>query len=97
MFYSELDRVRERPAMFGIESVEDISFFIAGYATAIRVCACDDESLENFSGFQEWVKNYYDGDFSASWVRLIRYNSASSSASIELFFKLLQEYQKSPK
>jgi hypothetical protein len=66
----------------------------AGNETAIDVCNCEkDTSLEDFKGFQEWVKTYYKSDFSSSWVRLIRYNSASSIASIELFFKLLQEYQ----
>jgi hypothetical protein len=86
--------MQKRPAMFGIQRVEDILLFSSGYATALDAAAVTDEDKEYFSnGFMRFVLADYNAPAHCNWCMAIRLYSASDSASVELCFEELAKFK----
>jgi hypothetical protein len=82
--------ITKRPAMYGVNKVEDFALIIFGYI------ACSAVAQGTSSDFNTEFRNYVNKDFEMTgdhdWPRLIRFHSASDSHSIELFSKLFSKY-----
>ena len=82
--------ITKRPAMYGVNRVEDIELIILGYT------ACSAVIQENASDFNIEFRRYINTHFEMagdhSWQRLIRFHSGSDSHSIELFSILFSKY-----
>jgi hypothetical protein len=93
--YGILDAIKEKPRLFGVESVETIFYFIVGYQNAVSEHQISDNDLEHFnSGFLPWVrKSFPVCPVHASWQSLISLYSASKVESVEIFFSLLDKYR----
>ena len=82
--------ITKRPAMYGVNKVEDIELIILGYT------ACSAVAQDNVSDFNTAFRNYVNTHFEMTgdyaWPRLIRFHSGSDSHSIELFSKLFFKY-----
>jgi len=82
--------ITKRPAMYGVNKVEDIDLIILGYIT------CSAVVQGNALDFNTEFRNYVNKDFEMkgdhAWPRLIRFHSANDSHSIELFSKLFFKY-----
>lgn len=93
MLYEKLKHLSEKPALYGIEDIEDIRIFIFGIDASVEMYKTNiDEEYLDFSNFQNWVKDRYNGGDTSSWVSLIRFNSTSNNDSIKLFNILLKQY-----
>jgi hypothetical protein len=78
----------KRPAMFGINKVEDFDLIILGYTMSYS-----DENIDYFLlGFDEFVKKKWPDMGKYNWVKLIRLNCGGDLSSVELFSKLMEEY-----
>lgn len=97
MLYEALKIIQSRPNMYlDRGSVRQIDAFIRGFMMAERLYGLpeDDEATE-FAGFRDWVAERFEIDCTHSWAQIIYFFSTSDSDSVELFFRLLLEYQAS--
>lgn len=88
-FSGLIDSIINRPAMYGVNKVEDIQLIIFGYT------ACASQSpndLNDFGEFRSFVNKHFDSMGDHDWARLIRFYSASDKHSIELFSELYHRY-----
>jgi hypothetical protein len=93
-WYTLLAKMQKRPAMYGIQRVEDILLFLSGYAMALDAAAVTDEDLEHFSaGFMDFVIADYNAPTHCNWSTAIRLYSTSDAASVELFFEELAKFK----
>lgn len=93
MLYDKLKHLSDKPALFGIENIEDIRIFIFGIDCSIDIYEVNtDDDYKDLPNFQNWVKEKYDGGDTSSWVSLIRFNSINGNDSVKLFNLLLTEY-----
>jgi hypothetical protein len=93
--YGVLDAIKARPRLFGIDSVDMISYIIMGYQNAISEHQISDDDLEHFNvGFLECVRESFPNcPTHANWQSLIALYSASRVESLEIFFSLLDKYR----
>jgi hypothetical protein len=97
-WYTLLAKMQKRPALYGIQRVEDILFFSSGYAMALDAAAIIDEDLEHFSnGFMPFVIADYNAPAHCNWSMAIRLYSSSEAASVELFFEELAKFKSGEK
>jgi hypothetical protein len=93
--YGILDAIKDKPRLFGMESVEIIFHFISGYQSATSEHQISDDDLEHFNlGFLPWVRESFPASPThASWQSLILLYSTSKVESVEIFFSLLDKYR----
>lgn len=91
-FLELLFSIIERPAMYGVNNVEDINFIIKGYQFALY----DNPEKEKFNNFLSQFREFINKDFETGadydWARLMRFHSGGDSHSIEIFSRLLNKY-----
>jgi hypothetical protein len=93
-WYMLLQQVQKRPAMYGIQSVEDIFLFCSGYAMALHTTSTIDADLEHFTnGFTQFVIDDYNAPSHCNWCTTIRLYSTSHSNSVDIFFEELAKYK----
>jgi hypothetical protein len=71
--YGVLDAVKARLGLFGVDSVDVISYIIMGYQNAISEHQISDDDLEHFNaGFLSWMRESFPNcPTHASWQSLI--------------------------
>ena len=80
--------INKRPAMYGINKVEDIQLIILGYYF--------NSTEDNYNNFNDEFKIFANKEFEIAgdndWSGLIRFPSASDQHSIELFSNLFLKF-----
>jgi hypothetical protein len=85
-----LGTIRARPGVvLGQKSVEILEAFLTGYTYATQ----DPEDLRFLSGFTDWLRRHYHIKSSQGWAKIIRFYSADDVETLDLFWKLLDEYR----
>ncbi len=93
-WYALLNNIQKRPAMYGIQSVEDILLFYSGFTISLSNRGIEDEDLNNFTeNFTKFVIKDYNAPSHCNWSTAIRLFSSSDAGSIELFFEELAKYR----
>jgi hypothetical protein len=93
-WYLLLDLIQKRPAMYGIQKVEDIFLFHFGYNLSHSHIAINDESLNDFSfNFSQFVVQDYNAPSHCNWSTAIRLYSTSDRESVDIFFEELAKYK----
>jgi hypothetical protein len=93
-WYDLLERIQKRPAMYGIQTVEDIFIFHFGYNMALDNNGINDEDANDFSeNFTGFVIKDYNAPSHCNWSKAIRLFSSSDQGSVELFFEELEKYK----
>ena len=80
--------ITERPAMYGVNRIEDLYLIIRGFLYAHTKTDLED-LMYNFRIF---VNEKWDCKEDAEWCRLIRFYSGSDQHSLELFKSLWEEF-----
>lgn len=95
MLYQLLDSIKSNPALFlNQPSVSGLHTFLLGFQTAKNVYQLpQEEDEQGFAGFQAWVAKQYDIQTNQSWSRIISFFAKDDKDSLNLFFKLLDEYR----
>lgn len=98
MFYKLLNSIKQNPALFlNQPSVMDLQAFLLGFQTAKTAYNLPPDSEEqDFADFQQWVRQRYGVQTTQSWARIIDFFAVDEGGSLNLFFKLLDEYQHRP-
>ena len=86
--FKMLDYVNDRPGMFRVENVKDLSFLILGYSMS----AIEDKDLAYFENFSEFVQNKFQITNGQNWCQIIEFYSSSNLNSLELFRNCLNEF-----
>jgi hypothetical protein len=94
-WYSLLDTIMKRPALYAIQRVEDLYIFWLGYSTSLDLNNLSDDELNDFdTNFTDFIKNDYPSvPYHCNWCTAIRLYSTSDHASVELFFEELAKYK----
>jgi hypothetical protein len=93
-WYTLLDSMQKRPAMYAMQKVEDIYLFNMGYAISLSHRGIVDEDLNDFSeNFTKFVIADYNAPSHCNWSTAIRLFSSSDAGSVELFFEELAKYK----
>jgi hypothetical protein len=93
-WYKLLENIQKRPAMYGIQKVEDVFLFHMGYAMSLSDRGITDEDLNDFSeNFTKFVVEDYAAPSHCNWSTAIRLYSTSDTGSVELFFEELAKYK----
>lgn len=74
----------DRPAMYEINNVEDLSLFILGYKMAL---AESGEVSSLMVSFREYLNAKLQTTDDVDWPRLIRYHAGGDHNSLKLFSK----------
>ena len=82
--------ITKRPAMYGVNKVEDIALIILGY-TACSAVMGNNESDFN-TEFKSFINTHFAMTGDHDWPRLIRFHSGGNLHSIELFSFLFSKY-----
>jgi hypothetical protein len=98
MLYDLLDSIKHNPALFlNQQSVTDLHTFLLGWQTAKNVYKLPrDQDEDDFDHFQEWIAHRYNTPGNQPWPKVLTFFSMDNKGSLELFFKLFQEYRKLP-
>jgi hypothetical protein len=98
MLYHLLDSIKHNPALFlNQQSVTDLHTFLLGWQTAKNVYKLPQEQdQDDFDYFQEWIAQRYKIETNQPWPKVITFFSMDDKGSLELFFKLLNEYRQRP-
>ncbi len=83
-FIEFIKAVLDRPAMFCVNNVEDLSLFLTGY----NYGSANEETNNILSDFRDFVNKHFESKDDVNWPRLIRFYSASDHHSLEVFRKL---------
>jgi hypothetical protein len=93
-WYKLLGEIQKRPALYGIQKVEDIFLFYMGYSMSLSARGVTDEDLDDFSAnFTKFVVEDYEAPAHCNWSTAIRLYSSSDNAGVELFFEELAKYK----
>jgi hypothetical protein len=93
-WYQLLNKIVKRPALYGIQKVEDIFHFYMGYSISFSDRGISDEDLNDFSThFSEFIIKDYNAPSHCNWSAAIRLYSSSDSESVALFFEELAKYR----
>ncbi len=86
-----LIQVLERPAMYGIERVEDFKLFLLGYERALGE-SIDEKFVDFWGGFSDFLleESMPKG---THWSRIIRFYSGGDHHSLELLRLKVEAYQ----
>ena len=85
-FRDFMDMLLERPAMFLINSVDDIYFIVLGYTYAIPNLEQYGEIVEFFNSFNNYLRQQHDlQETTMSWHKIIRFYSSTGQNSLEEF------------
>lgn len=96
-FIKLLNNVTERPAIYGIESIEELDVFILGYLIASET-EKRAEISDLMNSFNEYVKNdmpIEKDNTNFKWQRRIRFYSAGRVQSVALFKTLFDKFLES--
>lgn len=86
--------MQKRPAMYGVEEVNDILNFICGYQSALLEHNIIDNDELDFRNFQKYVIEHYGNNAShPNWAMLIKLYVVNKSETITEFFELLTNYK----
>ena len=80
----------KRPAMYGVNSVEDIALIIFGF----NFCASASQGKEtDFNAkFRSYINKHFEMSGDNDWPRIIRFHSGGNLHSVELFSILFSQY-----
>ena len=93
-WYSWLESMQKRPAIFGVQKVEDIFHIYFGYSLALESKGESDDEADHFNNnFTQFVVDDYDAPSHCNWSTAIRLYSASDEGSVALFFEELAKYK----
>lgn len=93
--YTLIDEVLKRPVMFNVEGVMDLKVLLLGYS--IGVNSNEDNELEDFGGFTEFVAKEFEITSTHGWAEIISFYSSDRRHSLELFQSTLEKYKESKK
>lgn len=80
-FFSLINGVINRPAMYGVNNIEDLGLVIFGYNAAFE----ENELDELLFNFRTFINKEFDSNGDHDWIRLIRFYSGGDRHSLELF------------
>lgn len=88
--------LREKPALYiGEKSLTRLNIYLAGYEHGLGRLGKALKQRDEFHAFHDWVAAKLDFTSSTSgWRGMILSRSASESAAFDLFFQLLEEFQR---
>lgn len=82
--------IRENPNKYiGKKSLKLLDLFICGYLMSERA---ENEYVDHFSKFQEFIQEKYNISSAKSYAELIRFQVATDSIAFDEFYKLLKEF-----
>ncbi|MEG4571532.1 hypothetical protein QUA56_02215 [Microcoleus sp. N3A4] len=95
-FYELLNRIQKKPAMYiGSRSISNLFMFLCGYQHARDLLEIPvTEQEKEFAEFQPWLQKKFALVTSASWAKIILFNSTDESHAFDNFFDLLEEFIK---
>jgi hypothetical protein len=90
-FVSLINAILERPGMFLVNNVENLSLVILGYKMACKdTCV---ELLNNFlNDFKKYVNERSDFKEDIDWVRLIRFHGVGDKNTLDLFKRNFNDF-----
>ena len=93
-FYSLLQKIKKRPAMYlGRRSIFSLQAFLDGYYFARRdlgISLTEEES--EFQEFIEWMRAKFNVETGQLWSSIVLFHSADEVAALERFFSLFEEF-----
>ncbi len=95
-FFEILEKIKTKPVMYiGSPSVNDLFHFLVGFKTALRELGIQatDEEMDFYREFQPWVQKKYHVSTSNSWAKIIMLHCGSEQEGLNVFYKLLEEFQ----
>lgn len=97
-YYDLLLKVADKPALYGVENVNDIRVFTTGIACGLEVFGGQPtDDYNDFVKFTEFVAEQYDAGSMYNWSSIITYHSTGNRDSLMTFKRLLQEYLETKK
>ena len=94
-FLETLETIKEKPFLYNISKVEDISFLVTGIQIGKHIYRMDEEDavLRKFTFyFSDWVEKHFNVNSTQGWVKIIRFFSRDDSDSLTIFFKLFKDF-----
>jgi hypothetical protein len=86
-----LTAIRKRPAMYlGLPSIHYLQCFINGWYHRDPKSISD---AELFGEFTDWIAKKYKVTSTQGWAKIIEFWSIDEVQALELFYKLLDEFQ----
>jgi hypothetical protein len=83
--------VIQRPALFEVNKIEDMSLIILGFHSGLD--HEDQNVIFNFlQNFKKFVRGHFNFEEESTWQRLIRFYSGGDQSSLFLFDKLFEEF-----
>ena len=83
--------VVKRPAMYHVNSVNDLSWFVLGFQQALTGSDLD-ELVIFMNDFRRFVNETMQSDADHAWHRLILFNSSDDAHSVQQFGALFTEF-----
>ena len=94
-WYGLLNNIQKRPALYGIQKVEDLLIFHFGYSMAMLNRGIIDDEAEDWNNhFTEHIFKGYSAPSHCNWSTAIRLYSNSDAESVRIFFEELYRYKK---
>jgi cobalamin biosynthesis Co2+ chelatase CbiK len=93
--YQHLSKVEKRPGMYmWNKNIIHLRSYIAWYKSCLRERWIEENEKPTFSEFNDWVKDYYNYDYSTSWwCNMILENSKDEEDALNTFFELLEKFK----
>lgn len=93
-FYDLLEKIREKPGMYlGSPSVSALFHFLQGYKVALMEAGISpNKELQEFGEFQSWLAKRESINISASWAKIIIFQSIDERDGFDNFFKFFDEF-----
>jgi hypothetical protein len=86
-----LAAIKKRPAMYlGFPSIRYLHCFLSGWFHRSYDVVTD---AELFGEFTNWIAKKYKVKSSQNWVKIIEFWTFDEVQALELFYKLLEEFQ----
>lgn len=92
-FIEFVNIIADKPGMFLINNVEDISLVIYGYKSACADYSNNFLDIDNFlNEFKKFINTHYDSNEDLDWARLIRFHCVNDSSTLDFFRYKFNEY-----
>lgn len=89
--YKKLNDIKKKPDIYlGRKSLELLDAFINGYCS--REFEEDNNCINDFLKFDEFVRNQYKIQEEFNWLRIIQFYTNTDEEAFDLFFDLLDKF-----